>query len=120
MPELADDPRFSRNQDRTANREELRPLLVERLRQAHQGRVVPRRSSPPGVPCAPINTIDGGVAFAEELGLDPVVTVGDGAGAVPSVRNPITFSATPARYELPPPGLDEHGEEIRAWLEATA
>ena len=32
------------------------------------------------------------------------------------VRNPITFSDTPAGYELPPPGLDEHGEEIRTWL----
>jgi crotonobetainyl-CoA:carnitine CoA-transferase CaiB-like acyl-CoA transferase len=31
VPELADDPRFTRNEDRTANREELRPLLVERL-----------------------------------------------------------------------------------------
>ena len=28
----------------------------------------------------------------------------------------VTFSGTPAGYELPPPGLDEHGEEIRAWL----
>ena len=33
-------------------------------------------------------------------------------------QGPITFSATPARYELPPPGLDEHGEEIRAWLKS--
>jgi crotonobetainyl-CoA:carnitine CoA-transferase CaiB-like acyl-CoA transferase len=65
-----------------------------------------------GVPCAPINTVDGGVALASELGLEPVVEV----GGVPGVRNPITFSATPARYELPPPGLDEHGEEIRRWL----
>ena len=57
-----------------------------------------------------------GVAFAAELGLEPVVVVGEGAAAVPSVRNPITFSATPASYRLPPPGLDEHGEEIRKWL----
>ena len=35
---------------------------------------------------------------------------------VPSVRNPITFSETPADYRLPPPTLDEHGDEIRAWL----
>ena len=34
-----------------------------------------------GVPCGPINTIDQGVAFAEEVGLDPVVTVGEGAAA---------------------------------------
>src|SRR5580698_3630810 len=31
-PELADDARFSRNEDRTANRDQLRPLLIERLR----------------------------------------------------------------------------------------
>ncbi|MBF9129517.1 CoA transferase [Plantactinospora sp. S1510] len=115
LPELPGDPRFGRNQDRTANREELRPLLVDRLRTRTRDEWF-RDLLAAGVPCAPINTIDGGVALAEELGLDPVVTVGEGASAVPGVRNPITFSATPARYELPPPGLDEHGEEIRKWL----
>jgi crotonobetainyl-CoA:carnitine CoA-transferase CaiB-like acyl-CoA transferase len=44
------------------------------------------------------------------------VTVGEGAAAVPSIRNPITFSETTPEYRLPPPGLDEHGEEIRRWL----
>ncbi|WP_327040796.1 CoA transferase [Micromonospora ureilytica] len=111
LPGLPDDSRFGRNQDRTANREQLRPLLVERLAKRTTDEWF-RDLLAAGVPCAPINTIDGGVALAEELGLDPVVTVGD----VPGVRNPITFSDTPARYELPPPGLDEHGEEIRAWL----
>ncbi|MEU4563579.1 CoA transferase [Actinoplanes sp. NPDC023936] len=111
LPDLPLDPRFGRNQDRTANREELRPLLVARLVTRTKEEWF-RDLLAAGVPCAPINTIDGGVALAEELGLAPVVTV----GGVPGVRNPITFSATPARYELPPPGLDEHGEEIRAWL----
>jgi crotonobetainyl-CoA:carnitine CoA-transferase CaiB-like acyl-CoA transferase len=37
---------------------------------------------------------------------------------VPSVRNPITFSTTPAGYRLPPPTLDEHGDELRRWLAA--
>jgi crotonobetainyl-CoA:carnitine CoA-transferase CaiB-like acyl-CoA transferase len=50
------------------------------------------------------------------VGLDPVVSVGQGDAAVPSVRHPITFSATPASYRLPPPTLDEHGAEIRRWL----
>ncbi|MEN3608786.1 CaiB/BaiF CoA-transferase family protein [Plantactinospora sp. ZYX-F-223] len=115
LPELVDDPRFGRNQDRTANREELRPLLVERLRTRTRDEWFAELIAA-GVACAPINTIDRGVAFAEQLGLDPVVTVGEGADAVPMVRNPITFSATRPRYDLPPPGLDEHGEEIRAWL----
>jgi crotonobetainyl-CoA:carnitine CoA-transferase CaiB-like acyl-CoA transferase len=69
-----------------------------------------------GVPCGPINTVDVGVAFAEEIGLDPVVEVGQPGSAIPSVRNPITLSETPADYRYPPPGLDEHGAEIRAWL----
>jgi crotonobetainyl-CoA:carnitine CoA-transferase CaiB-like acyl-CoA transferase len=110
-PSLVDDPRFARNQDRTANREALRPLLVEPLSKRTTDDWF-RDLIAAGVPCAPINTVDGGVALAEELGLDPVVSV----GGVPGLRNPIWFSGTPARYELPPPGLDEHGEEIRAWL----
>mgnify|MGYP006142409745 CR=1 FL=1 len=60
------------------------------------------------------------MAFAQEVGLDPVVTVGEEPGAVPSVRNPITFSSTPADYRLPPPTLDEHGDEIRRWLREPA
>ena len=117
LDELVDDPRFRRNQDRTARRGELRPLLVERLSTRTADEWF-RELIAAGVPCGPINTVNDGVAFAEELGLDPVVQVGEGAAAVPSIRNPITFSETPARYVLPPPGLDEHGAEIRSWLSA--
>jgi crotonobetainyl-CoA:carnitine CoA-transferase CaiB-like acyl-CoA transferase len=115
VPELAEDPRFGRNEDRTANREELRPLLVERLKTRPKMEWF-RELTGNGVPCGPINTIDQGVAFAEEVGLDPVVTVGTGDEAIPSVRHPITFSATPASYRLPPPRLDQQGDEIREWL----
>ena len=115
VPELADDPRFARTEDRNNNRDELRPLLVERLRTRTKMEWF-RDIIGAGVPCGPINTIDQGVAFAEEVGLDPVVTVGEGAAAVPTVRNPITFSATPPEYRLPPPALDEHGDELRHWL----
>ena len=114
-PELVEDPRFARNQDRTANRDALRPLLVDRL-------VTRPRLEwfedllAAGVPCGPINTVDEGIAFAERLGLDPVVLVGEGEAAMPSIRNPISFSATPARYDLPPPELDQHGDDVRSWL----
>jgi len=111
LPDLPNDPRFLHNQDRTANREALRPFLIERLSKRTKDEWF-RDLLAAGVPSAPINTVDGGVALATELGLDPVVT----AGGVPSVRNPITFSSTAADYRLPPPTLDEHGEEIRAWL----
>ncbi len=69
-----------------------------------------------GVPCAPINSVAEGVQFATDLGLEPVVVVGSGEAAVPTVRNPVRLSRSPVRYRLPPPGLDEHGSELRAWL----
>ncbi len=114
---LAQVPRFGRNEDRTANRDQLRPLLVERLRTRPKMEWF-RELTAAGVPCGPINTIDQGVAFADEVGLDPVVVVGKGDEAIPSVRHPITFSATPASYRRPPPALDQHGAEIRRWLAA--
>jgi crotonobetainyl-CoA:carnitine CoA-transferase CaiB-like acyl-CoA transferase len=115
IPEVADDPRFAKNADRTANRKELRPVLVERL--ATKGAVEWfDLLVAAGVPCGPINTIDGGFAMAERFELDPVVEVGEGDRAVPTTRHPIRFSATPVSYALPPPELDEHGEEIRKWL----
>ncbi|MFC4587044.1 CaiB/BaiF CoA transferase family protein [Sphaerisporangium corydalis] len=115
IPEVADDPRFAGNAGRTAHREELRPILVERL--AGRGAVEWfELLVDAGVPSGPINTIDGGFAMAERMGLDPVVEVGEGDRAVPTTRHPIRFSATPAGYALPPPELDEHGAELRAWL----
>ena len=114
-PELADDPLYATNPGRTANRDKLRPLLAARLA-AKPAADWFRELIAVGVPCGPINTVDAGVAFAEEIGLSPVVTVGTGARTRPGVRHPVSFSKTPASYPLAPPELDEHGEEIRGWL----
>jgi crotonobetainyl-CoA:carnitine CoA-transferase CaiB-like acyl-CoA transferase len=117
-PDLADDPRFAHNGGRTANRAELRPRLAGLL----AGRTAAEwfdELIKAGVPCGPINTVDGGVEFAREIGLQPVVVAGPGASGVATIRHPLTFSVTPARYDLPPPRLDEHGDEIRAWLAST-
>ncbi|MCU1481006.1 MAG: carnitine dehydratase [Subtercola sp.] len=113
---LADDPRFSTAEDRNRRRAELRPLLVDALstRTVAEWFTILTRA---GVPCGPINTVDEGVALAKRLGLDPVVTVGEGADAVPMIRNPIRFSLTPPRYDTPPPALGEHSDDVRAWLD---
>jgi crotonobetainyl-CoA:carnitine CoA-transferase CaiB-like acyl-CoA transferase len=114
-PELADHPSFRRNEDRTANRDLLRPLLLERLATRTTMEWF-RTLTEAGVACGPINTVDGGVAFAQNVGLDPVVRAEGDPDGVPSVRNPIRFSETPPDYRLPPPELDEHGAAIRSWL----
>jgi crotonobetainyl-CoA:carnitine CoA-transferase CaiB-like acyl-CoA transferase len=114
-PELSTDDRFAANSGRTANRDELRPLLIARLKTRPAAEWFDMLIAA-GVPCGPINSVAGGVAFAEQIGLDPVVLAGRGDAAVPGIRNPLTFSATAPRYDLPPPALDEHGTAIRAWL----
>ena len=118
-PELAEDERFATNKARVANRTVLKPLLAELLSTRSALDWFDELTAV-GVPSGPINSVAGGVAFAERVGLQPVVRVGDGDDAVPGVRHPLNFSATPPRYELPPPTLDQHGDEIRAWLDAPA
>ncbi|HWG63735.1 MAG TPA: CoA transferase [Streptosporangiaceae bacterium] len=118
-PELATDPRFAHNEGRTANRDLLRPLLADRLARRPAAEWFDKLIAA-GVPCGPINTVDAGVAFAEEVGLEPVTVAGKGDDGVATIRHPLNFSVTPPRYDLPPPRLDEHGEDIRAWLAAPA
>lgn len=110
-PELLDDPRFTSMGSRNAHRDELRPLLLARLatRSAQEWFDVLGAA---GVACSPIQTVDEGLALAERLGLDPVVS----PGGVPSVRNPVTYSRTPPSYRRPPPGLGADDTEVRAWL----
>jgi crotonobetainyl-CoA:carnitine CoA-transferase CaiB-like acyl-CoA transferase len=114
-PELADDPRFAHNEGRTANRGELRPLLAQLLAARPAAEWFDALIGV-GVPCGPINTVDAGIGFARGIGLEPVVS----AGGVPVIRHPVSYSATPASYPLAPPALDEHGEQVRAWLAGPA
>ena len=112
---LADDPRFTINADRTKNREELRPHLLEALAKWNSDDLFYALNDV-GVPCGPINSIGDGVELAEKLGLEPRVSVGEGDRRVDLVRNPITFSTGELSYTMPPPKLGEHTDEIRAWL----
>jgi crotonobetainyl-CoA:carnitine CoA-transferase CaiB-like acyl-CoA transferase len=112
IAEIADDPRFRLNADRTANRAELHPLLLEKLHEwtADDLFLALNRA---GVPCGPINSIAEGVQLADRLGLDPIVAV---SGEIDAIRNPITFRGSQLRYDRPPPTLGEHSDEIRSWL----
>lgn len=114
-PELADDERFRTVGNRNDNREELRPLLLELLSKKSAQDWFDQLSAA-GVACGPINDVQGGVELAERLGLEPVVEI-DG---VPSIRNPIRYSASPARYDLPPPALNADEAWVREWLTSTA
>lgn len=119
IPELADDERFAGNTDRTEHRDELRPLLVERL-VTQPADYWFAKLNEVGVPNGPINTIAQGVQYAEKLGLAPIVLVGPPGQTVPGVRNPISFSGIEPRYDHAPPTLGQDSAEIRSWLAATS
>lgn len=118
ISEVATDERFADVGDRTDRREELRPILEAELKK-HTAQELFEKLNDVGVPCGPINTVKQGVEYAEELGLSPVVQVGHGESAVPGVRHPLSFSTVSPRYELPPPALGEHTDEVKAWLQQT-
>jgi crotonobetainyl-CoA:carnitine CoA-transferase CaiB-like acyl-CoA transferase len=112
-PELADDERFATNRERVARRDELAAELEATFATAPAAEWVARLSDA-AVPAGAINDIGEAYAFAEELGLQPVVEV-DG---VRTARPPVRLSETPAAVRRRPPRLGEHDAEIRGWLES--
>jgi crotonobetainyl-CoA:carnitine CoA-transferase CaiB-like acyl-CoA transferase len=113
--DVAQDPRFRLNASRTANRDQLHPILIDKLSEWSADDLFFALNKA-GVPCGPINSIREGVELAEQLGLEPRVTLGDGDRQVDLIRNPITFSNAGIRYDQPPPELGEHSDAVRAWL----
>lgn len=100
--DLAHDPRFRSNADRVAHRPdllcELEPALRQRPAQAWLADLAAA-----GVPSGPVNTLPEAFALAESLDLHPVVEVAEGTGTHRAVAHPIRLSATPPRYDAPPP-----------------
>ena len=115
IPGIAMDPKFARTRQRNANRDELREILHSRLATQSAAQWF-RELSAAGLPCAPIQDVRGGVDFATQLGLQPVVLAGSGTRKIPTVRHPVEYSRTPVDYSLAPPELNESSELVRHWL----
>ncbi|SDS45488.1 Crotonobetainyl-CoA:carnitine CoA-transferase CaiB [Brevibacterium sandarakinum] len=117
--EWVDDERFAHTYLRTANREQLRPLLIDALSSSSADHWY-RKLSAAGCPCAPINDLRGGFEYASKLGLEPVTRLNDATGEIDLVSNPIGLSRTPATYDLAPPALNQDENSILAWLQGRA
>jgi crotonobetainyl-CoA:carnitine CoA-transferase CaiB-like acyl-CoA transferase len=114
-PDMASDPRYATNDQRVAHRVPLTKELTEVFARDTADAWFTTLSAA-GVPCGPINDVADAFAFAERVGLHPVVEVDDPRRDAPirQVANPIRLSATPARYRTAPPRL---GEDAAAVLE---
>ncbi|MET1016992.1 MAG: CoA transferase, partial [Leifsonia flava] len=107
-----EDPRFATNPLRVAHRAELRAVIEQGLATAPASDWVSRLSAA-GVPAGLVNDVGEAIAFAESLGLAPVVEV-DGSR---SIANPIRLASDPAAYDSRPPRLGEHAGAD--WLAAS-
>jgi crotonobetainyl-CoA:carnitine CoA-transferase CaiB-like acyl-CoA transferase len=106
-PALAADERFATNSARVENRAELQ-LLLERALAARPAAEWVELLRARRVPAGVVNDVGAAFAFADAIGLDPIVEVPSEDGdPVRLPRNPIRLSKTPASYRLPPPHLPD-------------
>ena len=110
--EWADDPRFSTNKLRVANRGVLVPLIRQATVFKTTAEWVSQLEAV-GVPCGPINDL-------AQVFADPHVQARGLAmklphalaGLVPQVASPIRMSKTPVEYRNAPPLLGEHTQAV--------
>ena len=110
---MAEDPRFLTNADRVENRDALREAIEVALAERGVAEWAEALNAS-GVPAGPVNDLGGGYRMADELGLDPV----DEFDGIRTPASPIITVDEPPTTRLAPPELDQHGDEIRAWLSA--
>jgi crotonobetainyl-CoA:carnitine CoA-transferase CaiB-like acyl-CoA transferase len=111
LPDLPADERFASNEARVENVDALAAALegVFRTQPAEHWVATLRAAN---VPVGPINRVDEAFALAAELGLQPI----DETHGMPLIAPPLRLDGERPPVRRPPPHLDEHGDEIRAWL----
>jgi crotonobetainyl-CoA:carnitine CoA-transferase CaiB-like acyl-CoA transferase len=108
---LPADPRFATNSARVEHADELAELLEEVLRTRPADEWFDKLRAA-AVPAGPINDVAEAFALAESLAMEPVVE----AGGYPLPAPPLRLDGKRPGVRRPPPRLDEHGHELRAWL----
>lgn len=114
VPELAEDPRFARREDRKRNRAALTPLLEERLQQRSctEWEALLSRI---GIPTGAVLTVPQALALPQVQQRALLKTF----DAVAGVGRPLTVSRTGFKLsggnpdvDTPPPRLGEHSDEL--------
>jgi crotonobetainyl-CoA:carnitine CoA-transferase CaiB-like acyl-CoA transferase len=109
---LSDDERFATNRDRVSHYDELRPLLVDRLRSRRRDEWVGDLKAA-GVPCGSVREV---AEVLEDPHLDArrmIETVDHvSAGAIRVLGVPIKLSDTPGAVRSAPPALGQHTDRV--------
>ncbi|MCA8882508.1 MAG: CoA transferase [Rhodobacteraceae bacterium] len=115
-PGLADDPRFATNPARLTHREmllaDLRPALAVLPMQAVIAGLEARK-----VPVGPVNTLDLALGSDQAEARGAVIEMDGPGGALRLLGNPLKLSATPVRYDRPPPRCGQDTDALRRFLD---
>ena len=112
-----EDPRYAQNRARVERREEL----VELVNAAFGDRLVDDVLADlerAGVPAGEVRTLDRVYDWEQTRSQGLLVDVEHSSlGTVTLPGPPLRFDGAPAAQHRPPPRLDEHAAEVRAWLD---
>jgi crotonobetainyl-CoA:carnitine CoA-transferase CaiB-like acyl-CoA transferase len=114
--ELAWDERFHRNPDRVNNVDALDRLITESL-MSDTAKNWEARLISAEIPAGRVATIGQALSDPQTLAREMVVPMRTADGwRVNLLGNPLNMSATPIKYDHPPPHVDQHRAEILAGL----
>ena len=112
LEELGSDPRFATNAERTRRRDELAVLLQQRFGERPSGEWIAALRAA-NIPTSQVYDLDDVLAEPSYRANGFIVDVEQASGeSVPVVMGPWLFSETPVSLRLPPPALDEHGDDV--------
>ena len=107
QPDIAGDTRYLTNSDRIENRDLLAAEIQAKMGVHSMSEWLQILESA-GVPCGPINTIDKVFADPQTQAREMQINI----GGMPLVANPVRFSRSGMNYELEPPLLGHHTDEV--------
>ena len=112
IPEVGADARYANNALRIKNRDTCTASIAVELKKKTTVEWVALLETV-GVPCGPINRLDAVYADPQVQARGMKIEVPHPkAGTVPLVANPIKFSRTPLAYDMAPPLVGEHVEDV--------
>lgn len=117
-PDWAQDTRYSTNNQRVTNRDQLIPLITEIMKTRSKAQWL-EGLEPLGVPCGPINQLDEVFAHEQTTAREMVIEMDHALTPNPVmlIGSPIKLSDTPVSYRHAPPTLGQQSEEIlQDWL----
>ena len=113
-PELARDPRFESNAARSSNRQQLEPILHQRLAQLSAAELIALLDGA-SIANAAVNSLEGLRAHPQLSARGRCAEIASPAGPLPALRPPpLSDAYTPAMGDIP--ALGAHTDRVLAWL----